>query len=86
MCFRAERPPVKFAKGATAPVAPSHSAGSIQSRRPRGKVVFHWAGGRPFGGRPPAQWKTQNHRSGLTTAVRCSGGDTLEGGLRRPPR
>ncbi|KAJ1089793.1 hypothetical protein NDU88_002937 [Pleurodeles waltl] len=56
--------------GATAPVAPSHSAGSILSRRPSGKAVLHWAGGRPFGGRPPAQCKTQNTLSGLATAER----------------
>ncbi|KAJ1198507.1 hypothetical protein NDU88_002347 [Pleurodeles waltl] len=71
--------------GATAPVAPSHSAGSILSRRPRGNGVSRWAGGRTFGGRPPAQWETQNDRRGLLTAVRSSGGSRLAGGYRRPP-
>ncbi|KAJ1208666.1 hypothetical protein NDU88_004049 [Pleurodeles waltl] len=73
---------LKFATGATAPVAPSHSAGSIRSRLPRGKGVSRWAGGRPPGGRPPAQRETQNNRSGLLTAVRYSGGGNSGG---RPP-
>ncbi|KAJ1205043.1 hypothetical protein NDU88_000478 [Pleurodeles waltl] len=73
---------LKYATGATAPVAPSHSAGSILSRRPRGKGVLHWAGGRPFGGRPPAQCKTQNTLSGLSTAERYFGGGNSGG---RPP-
>ncbi|KAJ1192346.1 hypothetical protein NDU88_001657 [Pleurodeles waltl] len=77
---------LKYATGATAPVAPSHYAGSILSRRPRGKVDLPWAGGRPFGGRPPAQGKSQNTLSGLSTAERYFGGGTLAGGLRRPPK
>ncbi|KAJ1136119.1 hypothetical protein NDU88_002537 [Pleurodeles waltl] len=77
---------LKFATGATAPVAPSHSAGSILSRRPRGKGVSRWAGGQTFGGRPPAQWESQNDRRGLLTAERSFGGNRLAGGDRRPPR
>ncbi|KAJ1124920.1 hypothetical protein NDU88_003367 [Pleurodeles waltl] len=73
---------LKYATGATAPVAPSHSAGSILSRRPRGKALLHWDGGRPFGGRPPAQCKSQNTLSGLTTAERYFGGGNSGG---RPP-
>ncbi|KAJ1129343.1 hypothetical protein NDU88_007714 [Pleurodeles waltl] len=76
---------LKNATGATAPVAPSHYAGSIRSRRPRGKVDLPWAGGRPFGGRPPAQGKSQNTLSGLATAERYFVGGRLAGGLRRPP-
>ncbi|KAJ1156312.1 hypothetical protein NDU88_009036 [Pleurodeles waltl] len=76
---------LKYATGATAPVAPSHSASSILSRRPRGKDDLPWAGGRPFGGRPPAQGKSQNTLSGLSTAERYFGGGSLAGGLRRPP-
>ncbi|KAJ1099915.1 hypothetical protein NDU88_005008 [Pleurodeles waltl] len=76
---------LKFAT-ATAPVAPSHSAGSILSRRPRGKGVSRWAGGQTFGGRPPAQWESQNDRRGLLTAERSFGWNRLAGGDRRPPR
>ncbi|KAJ1114365.1 hypothetical protein NDU88_002603 [Pleurodeles waltl] len=79
------RQTLKYATGATAPVAPSHSAGSITSRHPRGKGVFPWAGGRSFGDRPPAQGKTHNTLRGLLTAERYNGGGILAGGLRRPP-
>ncbi|KAJ1177711.1 hypothetical protein NDU88_002963 [Pleurodeles waltl] len=75
-------PTVKYATGAVAPVAPSHSAGSITSRLHGGKVVFPWAGGRPFGGRPPAQGKPQNTRRGLPTAVRYFGGSRRARGDR----
>ncbi|KAJ1128821.1 hypothetical protein NDU88_007195 [Pleurodeles waltl] len=61
---------LKYATGATAPVAPSHSAGSITSRRHRGKGVFPWAGGRSCEDRPPAQGKTRNTLRGLSTAER----------------
>ncbi|KAJ1120000.1 hypothetical protein NDU88_008183 [Pleurodeles waltl] len=73
---------VKYATGATAPVAPSHSAGSITSRHPRGKGVFPWAGGRSFGDRPPAQGKPQNTHCGLPTAVRYFGGSRRARGDR----
>ncbi|KAJ1163877.1 hypothetical protein NDU88_004329 [Pleurodeles waltl] len=50
------------------------------------KGVSRWAGGRPTGGRPPAQRETQNYRGGLLTAQQYSDGGTLAGGLRRPPK
>ncbi|KAJ1216020.1 hypothetical protein NDU88_003626 [Pleurodeles waltl] len=73
---------LKYATGATAPVAPSHSAGSITSRRHRGKGVFPWAGGRSCEDRPPAQGKTRNTLRGLSTAERYFGGGKSGG---RPP-
>ncbi|KAJ1214954.1 hypothetical protein NDU88_002564 [Pleurodeles waltl] len=55
---------VKIATGATAPVAPlqlhrlhSEPASSLQG-------LSRWAGGRPFGGRPPAQRESWNDRGG----------------------
>ncbi|KAJ1103943.1 hypothetical protein NDU88_001360 [Pleurodeles waltl] len=77
---------LKIATGATAPVA------RLQLRRLQSeptsslKALSRWAGGRPSGGRPPAQRESQNHHGGLLTAQRCSGGGTLAGGLRRPPK
>ncbi|KAJ1130821.1 hypothetical protein NDU88_009168 [Pleurodeles waltl] len=77
---------LKYATGATAPVAPlqlrrlnSEPASSLQGH-------FCWAGGRSFGERPPAQRKCLNGRRGLLTAVRSFHGGTLADGLRHPPR
>ncbi|KAJ1122011.1 hypothetical protein NDU88_000517 [Pleurodeles waltl] len=77
---------LKYATGATAPVAP------LQLRRlnsePASSLQGHcrWAGGRSFGERPPAQRKCVNGRRGLLTAVRSFVGGTLADGLCRPPR
>ncbi|KAJ1138787.1 hypothetical protein NDU88_005168 [Pleurodeles waltl] len=79
-------PTLKFATGATAPVAlqqlrrlHSEPASSLLG-------LSRCAGGRPFGGRPPAQRESQNGRRGLVTAVRSFGGNRMAGGDRRPPR
>ncbi|KAJ1104147.1 hypothetical protein NDU88_001562 [Pleurodeles waltl] len=71
--------------GAIAPVAPLPLRRLHSEPASSWKGVSRWAGGRPFGGRPPAQWETQNDRRGLLTAVRSSGGSRLAGGSRRPP-
>ncbi|KAJ1107430.1 hypothetical protein NDU88_004820 [Pleurodeles waltl] len=75
---------LKFATGATAPVAPSHSAGSILSRLPRGKGVSRWAGGRTFGGRPPAQWESQNDRRGLSAGTAWRAATAVRRGQNHP--
>ncbi|KAJ1216468.1 hypothetical protein NDU88_004069 [Pleurodeles waltl] len=77
---------VKIATGATAPVAP------LQLRRLHSEPasllqgLSCWAGGRPFGGCPPAQRESRNDSRGLLTAVRSFDGVTLAGGLCRPPK
>ncbi|KAJ1198751.1 hypothetical protein NDU88_002590 [Pleurodeles waltl] len=63
---------LKFATGATAPVAHLPLRRLHSEPASSWKGVSRWAGGRPFGGRPPAQWETQNDRRGLLTAVRSS--------------
>ncbi|KAJ1150669.1 hypothetical protein NDU88_003459 [Pleurodeles waltl] len=75
-----------IATGATAPVA--HQQLRRLHSEPASSLLMlsRWAGGRPFGGRPPDQRESQNDRRGLLTAVRSSGGGTLAGSLRRPPK
>ncbi|KAJ1142797.1 hypothetical protein NDU88_009110 [Pleurodeles waltl] len=77
---------LKIATGATAPVAPLPLRRLHSEPTSSWKGVSRWAGGRPSGGRPPAQRETQNYRGDLLTAQRYSDGGTLVGGLRRPPK
>ncbi|KAJ1086511.1 hypothetical protein NDU88_006627 [Pleurodeles waltl] len=65
---------LKIATGATAPVAPLPLRRLHSEPASSWKGVSRWAGGRPSGGRPPAQRETQNNRGGLLTAQRYSGG------------
>ncbi|KAJ1189434.1 hypothetical protein NDU88_006179 [Pleurodeles waltl] len=76
---------VKIATGETAPVAPlrhrrlhSEPASMLQG-------LSRWAGGRSFGGRPPAQRESRNGPCGLLTAERSFDGGSLAVGKHRPP-
>ncbi|KAJ1205107.1 hypothetical protein NDU88_000542 [Pleurodeles waltl] len=74
---------LKVVTGATAPVA--HQQLRRLHSEPASSLLglSRWAGGRPFGGCPPAQRESQNDRRGLLTAVRSSGGSRQAGGFRR---
>ncbi|KAJ1209516.1 hypothetical protein NDU88_004893 [Pleurodeles waltl] len=76
---------LKIATGATAPVA--HQQLRRLHSEPASSLLglSRWAGGRPFGGRPPTQRESQNDRRGHLTAVRSFGGLRPAGGARRPP-
>ncbi|KAJ1178893.1 hypothetical protein NDU88_004135 [Pleurodeles waltl] len=61
---------VKYATGATAPVAQLPLRRLDSEPASSWKPLSRWAGGRPEGGRPPAQRECQNYRRGLSTAER----------------
>ncbi|KAJ1203485.1 hypothetical protein NDU88_007270 [Pleurodeles waltl] len=59
---------LKIVMGATAPVAPFPLRRLHSEPASSWEGVSRWAGGRPSGGRPPAQRETQNNHGGLLTA------------------
>ncbi|KAJ1112279.1 hypothetical protein NDU88_000547 [Pleurodeles waltl] len=61
---------VKYPTGATAPVAQLPLRRLDSEPASSWKPLSRWAGGRPEGGRPPAQRECQNYRRGLSTAER----------------
>ncbi|KAJ1214648.1 hypothetical protein NDU88_002266 [Pleurodeles waltl] len=71
-----------IATGATAPVAPLPLRRLHSEPASSWKGVSRWAGGRPSGGRPPAQRETQNNRGGLLTTQQYSGGSRRPCGYR----
>ncbi|KAJ1080963.1 hypothetical protein NDU88_001151 [Pleurodeles waltl] len=61
---------VKYATGATAPVAQLPLRRLDSEPASSWKPLSRWAGWRPEGDRPPAQRESQNYRRGLSTAER----------------
>ncbi|KAJ1190184.1 hypothetical protein NDU88_006922 [Pleurodeles waltl] len=68
--------------GATAPVAQLPLRRLDSELASSWKPLSRWAGGRPEGGRPPAQRESQNYRRGHSTAERYSGGSRRPRGDR----